>query len=269
MKMLCFQVGMPLAAVLLALFAFLSVAPRASLRPGTLRRTAFPANFRCAPKKADEPAPDQKTIGGELAHETRESAGEDQEENANLKHAAPVQWLARQTGLSVHHGTCWRSGSTSPSLSSVVFWVARKYVPGMMRNRSAVIQQALEEARAASREANRRLADVEYRLHQLDVEIGQMQASAEKESNAEELRIEKAAAEDIRKVVAAAEQEIAAAAKQARRELTSHTAGLAIALARKQIDIQPNTDQVLVRTFASKLTSPGSPQNSDGGKDGE
>ena len=151
----------------------------------------------------------------------------------------------------------------------VVFWAARKFVPGMLRNRSAAIQQALEEARAASQEANRRLADIENRLRQLDVEIGQMQATAEKEANAEELRIEKAAAEDIRKVVAAAEQEIAAAAKQARRELTSHTAGLAIALARKQIDIHPNTDQVLVRTFASKLTSPGSPQNSDGGKDGE
>jgi F0F1-type ATP synthase membrane subunit b/b' len=36
-------------------------------------------------------------------------------------------------------------------------------------------------------------------------------------------------------VVLAAEQEIATAAKQARRELSTHTAGLAIALARQQI----------------------------------
>ena len=146
----------------------------------------------------------------------------------------------------------------------VVVWAVRKFVPGMLRNRSASIQQALQEARAASQDANRRLADIETRLRQLDVEIGQMQATAEKEAVAEEARIQKAAEEDVRKVVLAAEQEIAAAAKQARRELTTHTAGLAIALARQQINVDSNTDQVLVRTFASKLAS-----GNDGGKDGQ
>ena len=82
------------------------------------------------------------------------------------------------------------------------------------------------------------------------------------------MRIQKAAEEDIRKVVLAAEQEIATAAKQARRELSTHTAGLAIALARQQINVDSNTDQVLVRTFASKLASPVSNKNDDGGKGG-
>jgi F0F1-type ATP synthase membrane subunit b/b' len=97
-----------------------------------------------------------------------------------------------------------------------------------------------------------------------------MQATAEKEAVAEEGRIQKAAEEDIRKVVLAAEQEITAAAKQARRELTTHTAGLAIALARQQINVDSNTDQVLVRTFASKLTSQPSSHDhdDDNGKDG-
>jgi len=63
--------------------------------------------------------------------------------------------------------------------------------------------------------------------------------------------------------VLSAEQEIAAAAKQARRELTAHTADLAVALARKQIHVDPATDQTLVRNFAGQL-SPGS-----GGKDGD
>jgi F-type H+-transporting ATPase subunit b len=119
----------------------------------------------------------------------------------------------------------------------------------------------LEEARAASQEANRRLAEIENRLRQLDVEIGQIQAHAEKEAEAEEVRIKSAAEEDIRKVVEAAEQEIAAAAKLARRELTSHTADLAIELARKQIHVDSHTDQGLVRNFASKLSQ-------GGGKDG-
>jgi F0F1-type ATP synthase membrane subunit b/b' len=68
-------------------------------------------------------------------------------------------------------------------------------------------------------------------------------------------------------VVLAAEREIATAAKQARRELTAHTAGLAIALARKQINVDSNTDQVLIRSFASKLALESSGKD-DHGKDG-
>ncbi len=144
-----------------------------------------------------------------------------------------------------------------------MFWAGRKFLPTMFRNRSQAIQQALEEARAASQDANRRLADIENRLRQLDVEIGRMQATAEKEATAEEGRIQTAAEEDIRKVVQSAENEIAAAAKQARRDLSTHTANLALALARQQIHVDSNADQLLVRGFASKLAS-----NNDGGKDG-
>jgi len=252
----------PLGAGLLALFAFLSVVPsRAYAQEQPAAQSS--AQTSAAPAKEDkQAAAEQESIGGELAKETRESTGEDQEENANLKHAAPVRWLARKTGLSVHQAHMLALSLNFATIVVIVFWAARKFLPGMLRNRNASIQRALEEARAASQDASRRLADIENRLRQLDVEIGRMQATAEKEAEAEEGRIQKAAEEDMRKVVLAAEQEIAAAAKQARRELTTHTAGLAIALARKQINVDSNTDQVLVRTFASKLAS-----HDDGGKD--
>ena len=212
------------------------------------------------PEKRDEGHPG---IAGELVRETREASGEE-EENANLKHAKPVQWLARTIGWSVHGTHLLLSGLNFAIIAVVVFWAARKFLPATFRHRTTSIQQALQEARAASQDANRRLSDIENRLRQLDVEIGQMQANAEKESAAEEARIQKAAEDDVRKVVVAAEQEIAAAAKQARRELSNHTASLAIALASKQINVDANTDQVLVRTFAAKLAS----NNEDGGKGG-
>ncbi len=50
--------------------------------------------------KAVRQEPEHTGIGGELAKETREAEGE--EENANLKHSAMVQKLAKLTGLSVH-----------------------------------------------------------------------------------------------------------------------------------------------------------------------
>jgi F-type H+-transporting ATPase subunit b len=222
---------------------------------------AIPARV-LAQEQASQPAqaePEHKSFGGELAKETREAAGE--EENENLKHSVVVRKLAKITGLSVHQAHLVAIWLNFAIIVFVAFWFARKAVPAALRNRTASIQHAIEEARAASQDANRRLADIEARLGKLDVEIGQMQTAAEKEAETEEGRILKAAEDDIRKVVQSAEQEIAAAAKQARRELTTHTADLAVALARKQIHVDSTTDQALVRNFAGKLSS------DSGGKD--
>jgi F-type H+-transporting ATPase subunit b len=209
-----------------------------------------------------KPAPPEHTsLGGELAKEERVATGAEEEEHSDLKHSSMVKGLAKLTGLNVHQAHLLALFVNFGIIVFVVVWFGRKALPGILRKRNQSIQSALDEARAASQEANRRLAEIENRLRQLDVEIGRMQANAEKEAEAEEARIKAATEEDIRKVVEAAEQEIAAAAKLARRELTSYTADLAIALARKQIKVDANTDQVLVRNFAAHLSQ-------DGGKDG-
>lgn len=221
------------------------------------------------PTREGAPAEHQPTsIGGELAKETREAEGEE-EEHADLKHSTMVQKLAKLTGMSVHSAHLLALMLNFAIIAALLVWALRKSVPGIMRGRNESIQRALDEARRASHEASQRLAEIEKRLRQMDVEIGQMQASAEKEAEGEEARIKKAAEDDLRKVVQSAEQEIAAAAKQIRRELSIHTADLALALARKQINVDSNTDQVLVRNFAAKIAEPGkSSSRNDGGKDG-
>lgn len=252
-----------LAVALLGLVAVqLARALESSVPQPSQSASAKPVKSEATPAGGE-----QQGIGAELAKETREATGADEEEeNANLKHAAPVRWLARKTGMSVHQAHMVALTLNFAIIVLVVFWAAGKFVPGILRDRNASIQRALEEARAASHDANRRLVDIENRLRQLDVEIGRMQAAAEKEATAEEARIQQAAEEDVRKVVRAAEQEIAAAAKQARRELSNHTATLAIALARQQINLDSNTDQVLVRNFAANLAHEDA--HKDGGKDG-
>jgi F-type H+-transporting ATPase subunit b len=231
----------------------------ASSAPAAEPRTAA-ENPEKKPSGAGHPG-----VAGELAKETREAAGEDEEENVSLKHSSMVQKLAKLTGLNVHQAHLLALGVNFAIIALLIVWAVRKNVPGVLQSRNQAIQRALEEARSASQDANRRLAEIESRLRQMDTEIGSMQASAEQEAQGEEARIRQAAEEDIRKVVQAAEQEIAAAAKLARRELANHTADLALALARKQINVDANTDQVLVRNFASKLAG-GTPN--DGGKEG-
>ena len=200
----------------------------------------------------------------QLAHESREAAGEENDELAEFKHSASVQAISRLTGLNTQQSYWLSIILNFAVIAGVIIWAGRKYLPGLFRDRTAAIQKAMREAQQASAEARRKLAEIEARLQKIDVEIATMRAAAEKEGAAEEARIQAAAEHDARKIVASAEQEIAAAAKAARRQLTAHAADLAVGLAGKQIRVDPATDQALVRSFAGQLGS--AKENS--GKDG-
>jgi F-type H+-transporting ATPase subunit b len=196
---------------------------------------------------------------GELAKESREAAAED--ENEQFKHSASVQMVAKLTGLSLDNAYWLCVVLNFAIVAGAVLYFSKKNLPGMFRNRTASIQKAMQEARQASEDANRRLGEIEARLSRLDAEIAGMRATAEKEAAAEEARIKAAAEEDARKIVESAEQEIAAAAKLARRELTNYAANLAVSLAAKQIKVDAATDQALVQGFAREL----SPKSGSGG----
>jgi F-type H+-transporting ATPase subunit b len=198
-------------------------------------------------------APPPGHASADSAGESREAAGGDEE--TEFKHSASVQLIARLTGLSLEHAYWLSTIINFVVIAGLIVWMARKYLPAIFHNRTAAIQQAIEEARRASEDANRRLSDIETRLARLDTEISGMRAGAEREAAAEEERIKAAAAEDARKIVQAAEQEITAAVKIARRELTAYAADLAVALASRQIKVDPGTDQALVRTFAQELSA--------------
>jgi F-type H+-transporting ATPase subunit b len=202
------------------------------------------------------------SVARELNRESRESAGEG--ENAEFKHSASVRRISKATGLSVDQ-VYWLSVLVNfGAIAGVMVWLAKKNLPVIFRNRTAQIQAALEEARKASDEANRRLADIEARLSRLDIEIAELRAAAQGEGAAEESRVRAAAEEDARKIVESAGQEIATAAKLARRELTAYAARLAVSLAEKQIEISPATDQALVRGFVEELSSDGGARNGGG-----
>jgi F0F1-type ATP synthase membrane subunit b/b' len=93
-----------------------------------------------------------------------------------------------------------------------------------------------------------------------------MRDAAEKEAAAEESRIQAASEAEARKIVESAHQEIDAAAKAARRALTAYAADLAVALASKQIHVDDNTDQALVRNFTGNLTASSTDLGTSSGK---
>lgn len=208
---------------------------------------------------------DNQGIGHQLVHETREAAGEEKDETEEFKRSPAVIFMARVTGLSLPNAYLFCVVLNFVVIAALILWAARKYLPAILNARTAAIQKAMQEAQKASEEARRRLAEIESRLMKLDVEIGMMRDAAEKEAAAEEARIEATAQEDARKLVESAQQEIASAAKTARRELTAYAAELAVGLAQKQIHVDASTDQALVRHFTGEL---GSENSARPGKDG-
>ena len=204
------------------------------------------------------------TPGRQLAHGSLEAAGEEKDEMEEFKHSASVQAIHRLTGLSVQQSYWLSIVLNFAVIAGIILWAGRKYLPGIFRDRTAAIQKAMQEAQKASEEARRKLAEIESRLQKLDVEIGMMRNAAEKDGAAEEERIKAAADEDAHKIVASAEQEISAAVKAARRQLTAHAADLAVGLAQKQIHVDAATDQALVRNFAGELGAGSGKPGKDG-----
>lgn len=190
--------------------------------------------------------------GQTIVRESREAAGED--DKAQFKKSAAVRFVAKLTGgLESAYWLCVLVNFGV--IAALIAWFSRKSLPGLFRDRTASIQRSMEEARRASAEANARLSDIEKRLAHLDDEISAMRTAAETEAGAEEERIKAATVEEAHKIAEAAGQEIVAAAKTARRELTAYAADLAVALASKQMRIDTATDERLVRRFADQLSN--------------
>lgn len=193
----------------------------------------------------------------QLAHTSEEAAGEGKDETQEFKESPSVAWFAHHTGLSLRAAYWVLIITNFVIIAALVVWGWKKNVPAMFRARTDNIRKNLEEARRASEDANRRLGDIESRLARLDSEIAEMRKHAESEAIAEEERIKVAAEEDRRKVIEAAEQEIDAAAKAARRDLKAYAATLAVTLAEKKIQVDQDTDRALVNTFVRDLSRNG------------
>lgn len=200
----------------------------------------------------------------QLTHETREAAGEGKDETEEFKKSPSVQFIARITSLSIPHAYMLSVFFNFGVVALIIIWALAKYLPRIFSARTAAIQKAMHEAQKAGEEARRKLAEIESRLKKLDVEIGMMRDAAEHEAADEEARIHAAAEEDKRKILEAAQHEISAATKSARRELTAYAADLAVGLAKKQIRVDAATDQALVRNFAGELASNSSNPNTNG-----
>jgi len=137
----------------------------------------------------------------------------------------------------------------------VIVWVFGKLLPPVFQKKAEAVRSAITIAANAKAAADAQLREAETRLANLENEVAELRAFAERESAAEAERLRAATLSDAQKIVAAAKAEIEAAERAARLELKALAANLAVdgaeTLLAKQLT--PQAQESLISSFVKSL----------------
>ena len=176
-------------------------------------------------------------------------------ENDKYRKSAMVTKLGGMLGMSGDTAATAFEVLNFAVLAALIVVFLGKALPKTFQERNSVIQKHLVDARVATEEASARMSGIEDRLAALDEQIAALKAQSEKDCAADEARMRASVEEEKAKILASAEQDIAAATLHAQRQLQQYAAGLAIEQAAKKLVISAETDRMLVQDFARRLGS--------------
>jgi len=140
-------------------------------------------------------------------------------------------------------------------VAGVIVWVFGKLLPPVFRKRTEAVSSAITNATSAKAAADAQLRDAQTRLANLQKEVAELRALAERESAAEVERLRAATQSDIQKIAAAAKAEIEAAERAARLELKALAANLAVDGAESLLvkQLTPKAQESLISNFVKSL----------------
>jgi F0F1-type ATP synthase membrane subunit b/b' len=136
-----------------------------------------------------------------------------------------------------------------------LYFILRKPAANFFEARRTAIVADLERAKREKAEAEAKLAEVEARLGRLAAEQEEIHAEAEREAEAEHVRIAARADEEARKIADMAGREIEGALKAARADLQRFAAEKAVELAEGTIRAEMNDEdrKRMVDEYAQQL----------------
>jgi len=140
-------------------------------------------------------------------------------------------------------------------VAGLVVWVFGKLLPPVFRKKAEAISSAISTATNAKAAADAQLREAESRLANLQKEVVELRAFAERESAAEVARLRAATQSDAQKIAAAAKAEIEAAERAARLELKALAANLAVDGAETLLvkQLTPKAQDSLISNFVKSL----------------
>lgn len=140
-------------------------------------------------------------------------------------------------------------------VAGFIVWLCLKKGPAFFAGRAEAIGSAIQKSTEAKRLADQHLSDAENKLKNLEKEVAELRASAQRESAAEAGRIRKLTDSDAQKIDAAAQGEIAAAERATRLELKALAANLAVSGAESLLaqQLTPAAQESLINNFVKTL----------------
>jgi F-type H+-transporting ATPase subunit b len=140
-------------------------------------------------------------------------------------------------------------------VTGLVLWVFGKLLPPVFRKKAEAISSAIASATNTKAAADAQLREAEARLANLQKEVVELRAFAERESAAEVARLHAATQSDEQKIAAAAKAEIDAAERAARLELKALAANLAVDGAETLLvrQLTPKAQESLISNFVKSL----------------
>jgi len=140
-------------------------------------------------------------------------------------------------------------------LAGLSYWVFAKLLPPMFRRNADNISAAIAKATAAKAEAEKQLQNAAAKLANLEKEIAEFRAIAQREASAEIERLRTVTKGDVEKIGTAAKAEIEAAERAARVELKALAAKLAVDGAESLVARQmtPSVQEALISQFVQSL----------------
>jgi F-type H+-transporting ATPase subunit b len=140
-------------------------------------------------------------------------------------------------------------------VAGVIVWLCLKKGPGFFGRRADVISADIQKSTEAKKKAELQLQDAETKLQNLEKEVVDLRASAQRESAAEADRIRNLTVTDKQKNAEAAQGEVQAAERAARLELKALAANLAVSGAESLLvkQLTPAAQEALINNFVKTL----------------
>jgi F-type H+-transporting ATPase subunit b len=140
-------------------------------------------------------------------------------------------------------------------VAGVIVWLSVKKGPGFFGRRADAISSNIQKSTESKNQADLQLRDAETKLENLEKEVADLRATAQRESAAEAERIHNLAVTDEKKIAEAGRAEVVAAERAARLELKAFAASLAVngaeSLLAKQLT--PAAQEALINNFVKTL----------------
>lgn len=207
--------------------------------------TAHPAAGQKLPAAQNATQP----VTAQIEERTEVTPKDEKEEMNVYRHAPIVQSIARMMHMKLETTARLFEMVNFIIIALLLVIPLLKILPRLIHGRRQGLRNKLESARSLTEDARSRLGLVEAKMAKLDEEIAAIRAHVEQESRQDEVRIKSTIEHESRRIVAAAEQEIEAAAAHAQRGLRSFAAELAIEKATQQLVMTPETDRALIAEF--------------------